>query len=89
MLGRLAAGALGGGALAAVEGSRPVGVAVGSVVGAVGAFVGSVLGASWRQWAADDGPAALQPDLRAALVEDAAVLTTAGALVASGPSARR
>lgn len=89
VLGRLGAGAFGGGALAAVEGAGPAGVVVAAVAGTAGAFAGSVLGASWRQWAADDGPAALQPDLRAALVEDAAVLATAGALVASSRPAGR
>jgi len=88
LVGRLVAGALGGGALAGVEGAGPFGVAVGSVVGTAGAFVGSVAGASWRQWAADEGPEQLHPDLRAALVEDAVVLTAAGALVAGGRAAR-
>ncbi|UZN03563.1 hypothetical protein [Cellulomonas sp. S1-8] len=78
---RLVAGAAGAAALAVVEGRRLPAVLGAVVAGGAGAFAGSVAGASWRQWAADDGPAALHPDVRAALVEDVVVLTTARALV--------
>jgi uncharacterized membrane protein len=77
LLGRLAAGGLGAGALAALE-RRPVGAWVpAAVAGAVGAFAGSVLGASWRAAAAERG----MPDTRAALIEDATVTLVAGRLV--------
>lgn len=79
---RLVAGAAGALALAVVERRGPVAVGGAPVVGALGVFVGSVVGASWREQAAASGVAALQPDLRAALVEDAAVLATAAALTA-------
>jgi len=81
LAGRLLAGAAGAGALAAVDGRRVPAVLVAVVVGGAGAFAGAVAGASWRQWAADDGPHALHPDVRAALVEDVVVLASARALV--------
>ncbi|MCC2315015.1 hypothetical protein [Cellulomonas xiejunii] len=78
--GRLVAGATGAAALAVVDGRRFPAVVVAALAGGAGAFAGSVAGASWRQWAADDGPDALRPDVRAALVEDVVVLVTARAL---------
>jgi uncharacterized membrane protein len=78
LAGRVVAGAAGAGALAVVDGRRVAAVLVAAVVGGAGAFAGSVVGASWRQWADDDGR--LGSDTRAALVEDAVVLATAGAL---------
>lgn len=79
---RLVAGAAGAAALAVVDGRRAPAVLVALVAGGAGAFAGSVAGASWREWAAGSGYDALQPDVRAALVEDVVVLATARALVA-------
>ena len=80
LAGRLVAGASGAAALAVVDGRRVPAVLVAALAGGAGAFAGSVLGASWREWAADRGPAALRPDLRAALLEDVVVLASARAL---------
>jgi len=82
LVGRLVAGATGAVALAVVDGRRPPALLVAAVVGGAGAFAGSVVGASWRQWAADEGPDVLRPDVRAALVEDVVVLSAARALAA-------
>lgn len=79
---RVLSGAAGAASLAVLDGRRAPAALVAALAGGVGAFGGSVLGASWRQWAADQGPDALRPDARAALVEDAVVLTTARALAA-------
>ena len=76
--GRLLAGVVGAAALALVHRDRPGVVVVAALAGGAGAFAGSVVGASWRQWADDDGR--LGSDTRAALVENAVVLATAGAL---------
>lgn len=77
LAGRLVAGAAGAVALAVVDGRRPPAVLVAALAGGAGAFAGSVAGASWREWAAEHGPDALRPDVRAALVEDAVVLAVA------------
>jgi len=65
-LGRIGSGALGAALLAHGEDGS---VGVGLVAGAVGAVVGSVLGAAWREVAADRGWA-----WQGALAEDAAAL---------------
>ena len=81
LIGRTVSGAAGAGWLAHLERRAPAAVALAALAGAAGAIAGSVLGASWRQ-AAESTPA-LQPDWRAALLEDVVVLTAAGALVAT------
>ncbi|MBO0898441.1 hypothetical protein J1G44_08640 [Cellulomonas sp. zg-ZUI199] len=78
--GRIVAGATGAAALAVVDRRGPGAVLVAVLAGGAGAFAGSVGGASWRQWAAEQGPDVLRPDVRAALVEDALVLVTARTL---------
>ncbi|GIG29656.1 hypothetical protein [Cellulomonas marina] len=82
---RVAAGAGGAVALSVLEHRRGGAHLVALLAGAVGGYVGSVAGATWRQWAADSSSEWLQPDVRAALVEDLVVLDTAKTLVVSSP----
>jgi uncharacterized membrane protein len=78
---RIVAGALGAVGLAIAE-RRPVALALlAAPLGAAGAYLGSYGGASWRHWAADQGPSWVRPDARAAVIEDAVVVTTAALLV--------
>ncbi|MCL3859440.1 hypothetical protein [Actinotalea sp. K2] len=80
LVARVGAGAAGALGLALTEG-RPVGRTIAATLtGAAGAFVGSHAGHAWRGWAAQDGPEWLRPDLRAALAEDALVLSAAARL---------
>jgi len=80
---RVGAGSLGALALSVLERRRPGAHVVAALAGAAGSLLGSVTGAAWRSWAAEEGPEVLRPDLRAALLEDAVVLTAACALVAT------
>ena len=82
LIGRTVSGAAGAGWLAHLERRAPGVVVLAALTGAVGGLAGLVLGASWRQAALSSTPA-LQPDWHAAVLEDAVVLTTAGALVAA------
>jgi len=81
LYGRVAAGSLGALALSVLERRRLGSHLVAVAVGGASAFVGSVAGHEWRRWAAEEGPEAVRPDLRAALAEDAVVLLSAACLV--------
>ncbi|QCB94866.1 hypothetical protein [Cellulomonas shaoxiangyii] len=82
LVARVLSGAGGAVALALVERRRVPVVVLAGAAGAAGAFAGAVGGASWREWAAEHGPAFLS-GRAAGLAEDALVLATAGTLVAT------
>jgi uncharacterized membrane protein len=69
LAGRLIGGGVGAAALARRHDSRAGGATVAAVIGVAGAFVGSLVGAAWREVAAERGWAG-----RAALAEDAVSL---------------
>ena len=88
LYGRTAAGALGALALSVLEHRRAGSHLVAVLAGGAGAFVGSVAGHEWRRWAADEGPAEVRPDWKAALVEDGLVLASCACLVGSSRDPR-
>ncbi len=81
LAGRMLSGAVGAAGLALAERRSAAAVVLALPLGGAGAWCGSVAGAGWREWAAGRGPLAPRTDLRAALVEDAAVGALAAALL--------
>jgi uncharacterized membrane protein len=85
LLARVVAGAVGGVGLALAEHRSVPSILLAAPAGASGAYVGSFAGATWRRWAAEEGPSWVRPDTRAALLEDGLVLATSARLIGSAP----
>ena len=76
LVARVVAGGVGALGLALLDRRSFGGAVVAVAAGAGGAWLGSHAGAAWRGWAAESGPSFVQPDTRAAALEDAVVLGT-------------